>query len=282
MNKYFSLVKISHSIFALPFAMIGFFLALKSQQLNFDLYKLFLVLMCMITARNAAMAFNRWLDQDIDAKNERTKMREIPSGQISSGGALAFVVLNCGLFLFCAFFINQLCFMLSPIALLVVLGYSYTKRFTFLCHFILGIGLGLAPIGAYLALTAQFDMIPLLYSFAVMCWVAGFDVIYALQDEEFDASNNLYSIPSSFGKGKAMWIARVLHVASLLLLLLPYFYLSVSVIYLVAWTLFALLIVRQHYLVETFGLEKINLAFFTMNGMASLLFGFMTIISFYF
>ncbi|HEY4800588.1 MAG TPA: UbiA-like polyprenyltransferase, partial [Bacteroidia bacterium] len=209
-KNYLSLIKFSHTLFALPFAVIGFFLATHSNSSlinnpeHHGALKLFvLVLLCMIFARSAAMAFNRWTDQKFDGENIRTKVREIPSGIISSQNAFTFVVINCILFVATTFFINRICFYLSPVAVAVILGYSYTKRFTPLCHFILGLGLSLAPIGAFLAVTGEFKWLPLLYSFIVLFWVSGFDIIYALQDEEFDRSKNLKSIPVLLGKKNA-------------------------------------------------------------------------------
>ncbi|OYX93609.1 MAG: hypothetical protein B7Y76_11570 [Sphingobacteriia bacterium 35-40-5] len=191
MNKYFSLVLFAHTVFAMPFAIIGFFLAVTTTTHEFNWLKLFLMLLCMVFARNAAMAFNRYLDRDIDAQNPRTAIRDIPSGRISSNEALIFTIANSLLFILTTLLINKLCFYLSPVALAVVLGYSYTKRFTPLCHLILGLGLALAPIGAYLVVAGEFAMLPIYFSLAVLCWVSGFDIIYALQDEEFDRQNNL-------------------------------------------------------------------------------------------
>ena len=242
-KSYLSLIKFSHTIFAMPFAMIGFFLGLL--KFDFDrlagqwnlnksigwrsdnsylfstsgdslLHKIYsgtnpyylyieyflLVVLCMIFARSAAMSFNRYLDRSFDAKNPRTAIREIPTGILNANGVLLFTIVNCLLFIACTFFINQICFYLSPVALLVVLGYSYTKRFTPLCHLILGLGLSLAPIGAYLAVTGRFALLPILFSLAVIFWVSGFDIIYALQDEEFDKSQKLYSMPAWLGKKK--------------------------------------------------------------------------------
>ena len=158
----------------------------------------------MVFARSAAMAFNRYLDRNFDAKNPRTAIREIPAGIISANSALSFTVISSFLFIITCYFINRICFFLSPVALLIVLGYSYTKRFTPLCHLILGLGLSLAPIGAYLAVTAHFSLLPVLFSLSVIFWVSGFDIIYALQDEEFDKSQKLFSIPAWLGKAKAL------------------------------------------------------------------------------
>jgi 4-hydroxybenzoate polyprenyltransferase len=262
----------------MPFALIGFVLGyLKSQNQNY-LLLLFLVILCMVFARSAAMAFNRWLDRDIDAKNPRTVIREIPSGIISSSNALIFVLVNVLLFVATTYFINPLCFMLSPVALLVILGYSYTKRFTALCHIVLGIGLALAPVGAYLAVTGYFDRIPVLLGFSVLCWVAGFDIIYALQDQDFDKNNQLHSIPETFGTQKALYISKALHLLSAFLLaMVVYFifemYPQVGWISILSWFIFSALLIYQHSLVKVNDLSRINLAFFTTNGIASVIFG---------
>ena len=197
-KNYLSLVKFSHTIFALPFACIGFALALQGG-FTFSLKLFLLVILCMATARNAAMAFNRYIDRKFDALNPRTAIREIPAGIINPKNALFFIIINCLLFVIATYFINTICFFLSPVALFVVLFYSYTKRFTPLCHLVLGAGLALAPIGAYLAVTGVFAWLPLFFSFTVFTWVSGFDIIYALQDEDFDRVNHLNSIPVLLG-----------------------------------------------------------------------------------
>lgn len=267
-----SLVLFAHSIFALPFAIIGFFMALQITDHEFDWKKLLLMLVCMVTARNSAMAFNRYLDRDIDAKNPRTVMRDIPSGKISANNALAFTVINCLLFMAATFFINSLCFYLSPVALFVVLFYSYTKRFTPLCHLVLGVGLGLAPIGAYLVVTNEFAMIPVFYGIAVMCWSGGFDIIYALQDEEFDRQQGLNSIPAYFGGQKALRISEALHVLSFVFVVLPVFYMSVSWFYYMGVAFYGSLLIYQHRIVSPSDLTRVNRAFMTTNGIASVIF----------
>lgn len=281
MKKYLSLVKFSHTIFAMPFAMIGFSLGVRVMPQTLAGYSwlsiLALVVVCMVTARNAAMAFNRYIDRKYDEKNPRTAIREIPSGIITPKNAVFFIVINCTLFIASAYCINSLCFYLSPVALAVVLGYSLTKRFTFLCHLILGVGLGLAPIGAYIAVTGRFDLLPLFFSFAVLCWVSGFDIIYALQDEQFDKDNNLYSIPSHYGLRKAKWISRFLHLCSVICLLLAGSYGHFHLLYWTGIAVFSALLVYQHSLVLRFGLQKINIAFFTTNGVASVLFAIFVI-----
>ena len=287
MKNYLSLIKFSHTIFALPFALLGFFLATHQFQTGLSLKLLLLVLLCMVFARSAAMAFNRYLDRDIDKKNPRTKSREIPAGIIPPKSALAFVVLNSLLFIGTTYWINPICFFLSPIALLIILGYSYTKRFTFLCHFVLGLGLSLAPIGAYLAVSSQFDLVPILYSVAVLVWVSGFDIIYALQDEDFDKSLNLYSMPVRLGKKNALYLSSFLHLLCAIVILLASYILSTQSqgfdwLHWAAAAIFIGLLFYQHTLVKPHDLSQINLAFFTTNGVASLIFGSLVILDIFF
>jgi 4-hydroxybenzoate polyprenyltransferase len=271
-SQYLSLVKFSHTIFALPFAMVGFFLALKTTHLPFEWSKLLFVVLCMVFARNAAMAFNRYADRDIDELNPRTKVREIPAGIIKPSNALSFVLINCLLFVASTYFINQLCFYLSPVALLVVLGYSITKRFTWLCHLVLGVGLSLAPIGAYIAVTNEFHMIPICISAAVLFWVSGFDIIYALQDEEFDKGQKLNSIPVKMGRVGALQFSRVLHILSASSLFMAGFLMQAEWLYWIGYGVFISLLIYQHTLVKPNDLTKVNLAFFTTNGIASVIF----------
>ncbi len=272
MKKYFSLVLFAHTVFAMPFAFIGFFLAITSTDHEFNWLKLILMVLCMVFARNAAMAFNRFLDRDIDAQNPRTMIRDIPSGRISSNEALLFTIVNSLLFVLAALLINKLCFYLSPVALAVVLGYSYTKRFTPLCHLILGLGLALAPIGAYLAVSGEFAMLPIYFSLAVLCWVSGFDIIYALQDDEFDRENKLNSIPAWLGRKRALQVSSLLHLLSVVFVTLPYFFSDLSWFYLSGILFFILLLIYQHQLVKPNDLSKVNRAFFTTNGIASVVF----------
>lgn len=272
MKKYFSLVLFAHSIFALPFAMIGFFLGVTTTNNPFNWVKLALVLLCMVFARNAAMAFNRYLDRNIDAKNPRTVMRDIPAGRVSANEALLFVIFNCVLFIITTAFINSLCFYLSPVALFVVLFYSYTKRFTALCHMVLGLGLSLAPIGAYIAVTGAFNLVPVLYSFAVLFWVSGFDIIYALQDEDFDKSEKLHSIPAALGIRNALRLSVVLHILSASCVILPIFYSNFSWFYYLGVGFFCCMLIYQHLLVKPNDISKVNRAFATTNGFASVIF----------
>jgi 4-hydroxybenzoate polyprenyltransferase len=312
-KSYLSLIKFAHTIFAMPFALIGFFLGISSLQripgvwkimaqhkdemhekfilyFKYNAIVILLVILCMVFARSAAMAFNRYLDRNFDAKNPRTAIREIPAGVLKANKVLWFVIMNCLLFIACTFFIgyrdiffiNWICLYLSPLALLVVLGYSYTKRFTPLCHLILGLGLSLAPIGAYLAVTGQFTLLPILFSFSVLFWVSGFDIIYALQDEEFDKQNKLYSIPAVLGKGKALTVSRILHLLSAACVVYAGWYGNFGLLYWIGAAVFICLLVYQHTLVKPTDLEKVNLAFFTTNGIASVVFAIFVIADLFF
>ncbi|MEZ4917703.1 MAG: UbiA-like polyprenyltransferase [Saprospiraceae bacterium] len=284
MKNYLSLVKFSHTIFALPFALTGFFIAYTEQDGNVPIRVFIGVVLCMVFARSAAMAFNRWLDRDIDAQNPRTTQREIPAGVISPSAALTFVVINCLLFIVTCWFLNPLCFYLSPVALAVVLGYSYTKRFTWLCHFVLGLGLALAPVGAYLAVRESFGMASIWYGLAVLFWTAGFDIIYALQDEDFDKSLQLHSVPTWLGTAKSLRLSEWLHLGTAALLVLGTSAVQSSLPHETGWLLwigtglFLSLLFYQHTLVRPNDLSKVNLAFFTTNGIASLVFGSLAIL----
>jgi len=304
-KKYFSLVKFAHTIFAMPFAMIGYFLgvdverhlqcrsALHSTVLDngitlvlctkceanaaergagFSWQTLLLVILCMVFARNAAMGFNRYADRAIDAKNPRTDKREIPSGIIKPRAALAFVIVNAVAFVVTCWFLNPLVFYLSPVALLVVLGYSLTKKYTSLCHFVLGAGLSLAPIGAYLAVTGVFDWLPLMFSFVVLLWVGGFDIIYALQDEDFDLRHRLYSIPAWIGVRRALVVSAVVHIVAGALVIAIGIFWNFGIWYTTGAVIFLFLLIYQHLIVKPDDISRANAAFFTSNGIASVVF----------
>jgi 4-hydroxybenzoate polyprenyltransferase len=281
LKNYLSLIKFSHTVFALPFAIIGFFFAIFSGY-NFEAIKLIYVLLCMVFARSAAMAFNRYIDRKFDALNPRTKNREIPSGVISVNSAFWFVIINSVLFIITTWFINSICFYLSFIALAVVLGYSYTKRFTPLCHLVLGVGLSLAPIGSYLAVTGVFHVIPILFGLIVFFWVSGFDIIYALQDKDFDVSNNLKSIPGYFGIKGALNVSRILHVICAIIVLYLGFKAYLGLFYWIGALIFCSLLFYQHKLVKPSDLSNINLAFATTNGIGSIVFSIFVILDFLF
>ena len=289
-NNYLSLIKFSHTIFAMPFALLGFVIGVFQLNNNnqngwtviqsylSENYSVFIfVILCMVFARSAAMAFNRYLDREFDAKNPRTAIREIPSGIISASSALRFTLMNIILFAASAYMINTTCFLLSPIAIIVILGYSYTKRFTSLCHLVLGLGLSLAPAGAFIAVTET--MIPSVFflSVAVMGWVAGFDIIYSLQDDQFDASQGLFSIPSRLGRNKALLVSRVLHVATALLIVAAGLQFNFHLIYFIGAILFIGLLVFQQSLVKANDLSRVDIAFMTANGIASIVFSIFAI-----
>lgn len=296
-KNYLSLIRFSHTIFAMPFALIGFFLGLTvtssvipgfhtpvlaPQTVPDVVLRFVLVILCMIFARSAAMGFNRWLDVKFDALNPRTAIREIPSGIISKGNALRFVLINCLMFIICTWLINPLCFALSFVALAVVLGYSYTKRFTPLCHLVLGLGLSLAPIGAYLAVTGRFAWLPILFSLTVIFWVSGFDIIYALQDEEFDRSQQLYSMPAWLGKAKSLRVSEFLHLLSTACVVGAGAYGGFGWWYWGGVAVFIGMLIYQHSIVKPNDLSRVNLAFMTANGIASVVFAGFVIADLYF
>ena len=271
-KNFFSLVKFSHTVFAMPFAFIGFSLAVSNEEYEFSIRLLLLIILCMIFARNAAMGFNRLADREFDSLNPRTKNREIPAGIIKPKAATAFVIVNAVFFIITTAFINRLTLILSPVALLIIMGYSLSKRITSLCHFILGLGLSLAPIGAYISVTGTFSIIPLVYSFIVLTWVSGFDIIYALQDDVFDRSNQLHSLPAARGRKKALTISIVVHSVTFVLVILGGFLGKGGLIFWSGASIFTALLVYQHRIVKHDDLSKVTLAFGTTNGIASILF----------
>lgn len=277
--NYSRLVKFEHTIFALPFALTGFFFAVHDTGEAPSSKLLFLVLLCMVFARNAAMGFNRYLDREYDKLNPRTAQREIPAGILEPKSVKLFVILNALFFIATTWFINLLCFYLAPVALFVILFYSYTKRFTPLCHFVLSLGLAIAPVGAYLAVTGKFDWLPVMLGFVVFFWVSGFDIIYALQDESFDKENKLQSIPSMVGKNKALWIAKIIHLLSAVFVVIVAVLAPANLLHITGAAIFTGLLFYQHLLVKPNDLSKVNLAFFTTNGVASVIYGLFVIAS---
>jgi 4-hydroxybenzoate polyprenyltransferase len=269
---YFSLVKFSHTLFALPFALIGFVLALKEPEVHFEWLSLLKIVGSMFFARNSAMGFNRYADRDIDARNPRTLFREIPSGKITPRQALVFVIINIILFLLTALSINPLCFILAFPALAVLLGYSYTKRYTWLSHYVLGIALGIAPSASFVAITGYFTPAISVLSLSVCLWSSSFDILYSLSDEEIDRQQGLHSIPQKFGRVKAMRISLIGHL--LLFFLIPLFgrLISGSWLFIIGACIFLALLVYQHAIISPTNLKRLNAAFFTSNGIASLLF----------
>ncbi len=278
-NNYLSLIKFSHTVFALPFALIGFTLAVTVEDQSFAWPLFIKVLLCMVFARTSAMAFNRYLDRRFDALNPRTAKREIPAGIITPANALGFTIANVLLFILTTWFINTMVFYLSFVAVFVVLFYSYTKRFTALCHLVLGLGLSLAPLGAFLAVTGYFKLLPVLFSLIVITWVSGFDIIYALQDEEFDRDNKLHSIPAMLGKKKALLVSDMLHTITAITVFAAGVYGGFNWIYWIGAAAFTGLLIYQHMLVKPNDLSKVNMAFANTNGIGSIIFAIFTIIS---
>jgi 4-hydroxybenzoate polyprenyltransferase len=279
LGNYLSLIKFSHTVFALPFALIGFTLAVVyfHHPFRWDLFVK--MLLCMVFARSAAMSFNRYLDRQYDALNPRTAKREIPAGVIKAEHALLFTITSSVLFIATTWFINSACFYLSFVALAVILFYSYTKRFTALCHIVLGVGLSLSPIGAFLAVTGYFAWLPLFFSFSVLTWVAGFDIIYALQDEEFDRSQRLHSIPAALGVRNALIVSILLHIASAVFVVAAGIVGHLGLVYWIGALFYAAMLTYQHLLVKPSDLSKVNIAFANTNGIASVVFAIFTIIS---
>ena len=278
--KYASLIKFPHTVFALPFALIGYFYGV--QQVGFDAVLLCKVLLCMVLARNAAMGFNRWADRKIDAENPRTAVREIPRGVISPKNALGFVIANAALFIASALWINPLCGALAPIALTVILGYSLTKRFTGLSHLVLGLALAIAPAGAYIAVTGTLNWPVAMLSALVLTWTAGFDIIYSLQDIDFDRANGLHSLPARLGVRGALWVSAGLHALSFGLVIVLDGVWGGNIHARLGEGLFLLLLVFQHAIVTPRRLDRIDLAFGTLNGMAGVVYAGGTILGFYF
>ncbi|HEY7585742.1 MAG TPA: UbiA-like polyprenyltransferase [Candidatus Deferrimicrobiaceae bacterium] len=264
---YLEMIKVAHTVFALPFALMGAFLAAGGMP---PWKTLFYIVLAMIGGRSAAMGFNRVIDADIDARNPRTKDRAIPAGQVSKPMAAAFIFLSVLLLVLSAAKLNPLCLMLSPVLLLLLFSYSYTKRFTWASHVVLGMCLGAAPLAAWIAVTGAFDPRILAVSFAVLFWVAGFDVLYALQDMEFDRSAGLHSIPRFLGVGKSLWVARGFHFAMAALLLLGYHVFRLGWWYLAGWGLCAAVLVYEHAILSEDDLSRLNVAFFNLNGAVSI------------
>jgi 4-hydroxybenzoate polyprenyltransferase len=263
------MIKWEHSIFALPFALCGAVLAAGGIP---SLHSLTWIIVAMISARSAAMAFNRLADATIDAANPRTQSRALPAGTLSTTFVSTFVIVSSAIFVFAASQFNQLTFLLSPVALAILLLYSYTKRFTRWSHLVLGFALGIAPAAAWIAIRASLDARILLLTAAVVFWVGGFDVLYACQDFEFDSHAGLHSIPRYCGIGKSLWIARGFHAVMLLLLIAAVLSFGLGNLALIGVAVVAVLLGYEHSLVSSDDLSKLNAAFFTMNGVISVVF----------
>jgi len=272
-GKYASLVKFAHTVFALPFALVAFLLALQEPDARFTWVLLLQILLCMVFARNAAMGFNRYVDREIDARNPRTAGRDVPTGRVSPRQALAFTLVNTALFIAVTWTINTLCGILSVVALVVLLGYSYLKRYTWLCHFGVGLALGLAPAGAFVAVTGYPTWALVVLCFMVFFWASGFDILYSLADEEVDQQQGLHSIPQQFGRRKAMRISVWVHVPEFILVPLFLYLTGLTDAWgIAAGVFFLAMLVYQHAIISPNNLTRLNAAFFTANGLASIVF----------
>lgn len=267
---YGRMIKLSHSIFAMPFALASAVIAAREAPITWPTVAL--IVGCMVLARSCAMGFNRIVDRHFDAKNPRTAIREIPSGQMSVGTAKAITAVAAGLFVACAFLLNPLCGWLSPVALFVVCGYSYAKRFTALVHLWLGVALGIAPVAAWIAVTGAVSAVAIVLAFAVATWVAGFDILYSLQDEEFDRGQGLRSIPVALGQVGALWVSGALHVVTVGLLAGVPFLVPLGWAYWAGWALITGVLAYEHSLVKPGDLSRIDKVFFDLNGYVSLVF----------
>jgi 4-hydroxybenzoate polyprenyltransferase len=267
LRVYLEMIRFSHTVFALPFAFMGAILAAKGVP---SAETLWWILVAMVGARSGAMGMNRIADRHLDAVNPRTRTRALPSGQVSLGGAVAFVVTAFVVFFLAAWMLNPLCFALAPVAVVIVCGYSFTKRFTVGSHFVLGLSLALAPVGAWIAVRGEVGAPALVLGLAVLLWVAGFDIVYAFQDVDFDRNTGLFSIPAWLGTAKALVIAGILHALTMgfLALLIPL--LQLGFIYGIGLLCGGILLAYEHYLVHRHGLAKIDLAFFNVNGGVSI------------
>jgi 4-hydroxybenzoate polyprenyltransferase len=264
-----AMIKFEHTLFALPFAFLGAILAANGFP---TLWQLLWITVAMFGARSAAMTFNRIVDREIDAQNPRTADRELPTGKLSVGFAWAFLYVSIAVFVLASYLLNWLTFALSPVALLFVLGYSYAKRFTAFAHLLLGIALSISPSAAWIAVRGNLsDEVPILLSLLVLMWTAGFDVLYACQDLDFDRSSDLRSIPARFGIKRALWIARLFHFQAFVVLVLLYFVTGLGWLAMTGVVAVGALLIYQHTLVRADDLSRMNAAFFTTNAFVSVI-----------
>lgn len=264
---YLRMIKFPHSVFALPFAFTGAIMAAEGIP---PLGKIFWITLAMVGARSGAMGLNRIIDRKIDQANPRTSNRELPQGAIMVSEAVLFTMLSFAVFVFAAYMLNPLCLKLSPIAIVVLFIYSYTKRFTWATHFVLGLALSAAPLGAWIAVRGTFDLKILTIAVAIIFWLAGFDTLYALQDIEFDKSYDLYSIPKRFGVRKALFLARIFHLITFSLLLFTGIVFRLGIFYWLGMMVVAGMFIYEHSLVKEDDLNKLDIAFFNMNGYISI------------
>ncbi|MBI5116095.1 UbiA family prenyltransferase [Candidatus Poribacteria bacterium] len=268
------MIKFSHTLFALPFAIMSAFLAAGGLPSG---RQLLWILVCMVGARSAAMSFNRIADARYDALNPRTSQRAIPTGKLTVAETAAFMLVMMALFVFSASRLNRLSFALSPVALAIILGYSYTKRFTYYSHFVLGLALAIAPVGAWIAVTGSLSLVPLLLGLAVLLWTSGFDIIYACQDFEFDKRVGLHSLPGRLGITRALVLSAILHAAMVIVLMAIFVVAHMGNAFLAGAFLVSILLVYEHAIVKPGDLSRVNAAFFNVNGAVSLLLMALTI-----
>ncbi len=261
------MIKFEHTVFALPFAVMSAFIAARGLP---SLDKLGWILVAMVGARSCAMAFNRLADAELDSRNPRTSMRAIPAGLITKSAVWIFTLISAGLLVFAAWRLNPLAFALSPIAIAVIMGYSYTKRFTALSHFWLGLALSISPVGAWIAINGRFDWTPIVLCLVVLLWTAGFDIIYACQDVNFDRQHGLHSIPAKIGIRWALWLSSALHIIAVLLLFSIPHLVELGTFYYIGVGIVLLIFIYEHAIVKPTDLSRVNLAFFTLNGTISL------------
>ena len=262
------MIKFSHTVFALPFALSAVILAQRQHQMH--VLDIFWILLAMVGARSSAMGFNRIADASLDAKNPRTSIREIPSGRLSLSSAILFIIFFSGLFIFASAMLGRLCFYLSFPILVVLFLYSYTKRFTYLSHIYLGFAISLAPVGAWIALAKTFSWPVLILSLALMTYIAGFDILYACQDIEFDKEEGLFSIPAHFGVKKALIMPSLIHLLSFCFFFLIYFVFDMKLMYFCAVVMIGILLIIEHRLVKPDDLSNVNFAFFHVNSLISI------------
>lgn len=272
------MIKFKHSVFALPFALTSLFFATNGKP---SARQFILIVLCMVSARTAAMTFNRIVDRDIDEINPRTKSRPIPAGQLSLRFSIVFCLVACGLFIFFASLFNQLTLLLSPAALLIILGYSLTKRFTHLTQFFLGLALGISPLATWIAITGSISPFPALLGAGVFFWVAGFDLIYSCQDYDFDKANDLKNLVVKIGVAKALTLSKMLHGLCLAFFLLAGLNLNLRIFYLTGLIVMSGFLIYEHRIITPTDLSRVDLAFFTLNGYVALSFFIFSILEIY-
>ncbi len=278
-KKYGELVMFSHTLFSLPFALMAMFVAADGLP---PWNTIIWILVALVAGRNGANAFNRYADAEIDKKNPRTSTRHIPKGEVKKKEALILTIVCYVIFVVAAGMINTICLLLSPVALFLFTLYSYTKRFTWICHIVLGVTCAGAPVGAWLAVRGKFELVPIVYAAIVTLWVAGFDIIYGTQDIEFDRAEHLFSIPARFGLSLSLWIARGLHACMVAFMISLYFLTNLSMIYLSGVVIATILLKVEHYLVEPKNAKKMNFASYHINQIISVLLLFVTVVDVFF